>query len=93
MERTSVFDTIKFRPGFGFFCFEQITVFQYFRDNSSIKDLELPLFFPRMEIYWFSVSGSIGLCFKTELKYVFGTASSEVTPAYPNCGALLGQTS
>ena len=57
MERTSVFDTIKFRPGFGFFCFEQITVFQYFRDNSSIKYFELPLFFPRMEIYWFSVLG------------------------------------
>lgn len=61
MERTSVFDTIKFRPGFGFFCFEQITVFQYFRDNSSINDLELPLFFPRMEIYWFSVLGEEGL--------------------------------
>ena len=97
MERTSVFDTIKFRPGFGFFCFEQITVFQYFRDNSSINDLELPLFFPRMEIYWFSVLGEEGLChssiglrFKTKLKYVFGMASSEVIPVFPNCGGLLG---
>ena len=57
MERTSVFDTIKFRPGFCFFCFEQITVFQYFRDNSTIKELEIPLFFLWMEIYWFSILG------------------------------------
>jgi len=57
VERTSVFDTIKFRPGFCFFCFEQITVFQYFRDNSTTKDLKIPLFFLWMEIYWFSVLG------------------------------------
>ena len=86
MERTSVFDTIKFRPGFCFFCFEQITVFQYFRDNSTIKDLEKPLFFLWMEIYWFSVLGE-GCVLKwssnTSILHVIGMTSSGVTPVRP----------
>ena len=91
MERTSVFDTIKFRPGFGFFCFLQITVFQYFRDNSTIKDFKIPLFFQRMKIYWFfrfrwrgplTQLQIVKRC-KMVFKYVLRIAASGVTPVCP----------